>query len=210
MTRALLLLAAVLLLAGCGAGDGERDAARPDGPAALVEALRGGGYVLYLRHAETDLTERDYLGAPMHDCERQRNLNEAGREQARAIGEAVRALGIPTGQVVSSEYCRCLETARLAFDRVVPEPLLTGLPGPGEADYEERTAALRRLLGEPPAAGSNRVVVGHGKNLEAVTDVSPDEGESAVFEPLGGSDFRLSGRIPAAVWPQLAEALAEG
>lgn len=214
MSRAPLLLLVVLALAACGGG-AETPAeteAPPSHPRELVEALRGGGHVLYLRHALTDMTQVDVAGAPIDDCARQRNLTARGREQARRIGEALRALEIPTEQVVSSEYCRCLETARLAFDgdRVVPEPLLTGLQGPGEGDYDERVAALRELVGEPPAGRTNRVVVGHGKNLEAVAGVAVDEGETAVFVPLGGGEFRLAGRVPAAVWPQLADELAEG
>jgi phosphohistidine phosphatase SixA len=201
--RAALL--AALLLAGCGT-DGDA----PTGPQALVEELRGGGYVLFLRHTATDQAERDVAGAPIHDCERQRNLNEAGREQAREIGEAIRALELPIGPIVASEYCRTLETARLAFDRVVPDPLLSGLPGPDEDEYDEYVAALRELLGDPPPAGSNRIVVGHIKNLKAAANVEVDEGGTAVFEPLGDGEFRLAGRIPAAVWPQLADALAEG
>jgi phosphohistidine phosphatase SixA len=212
VTRLVLLATVALALAlpACGGGAGEDETPGAEGPQAVGEALRGGGHVLYLRHAATDRTERDALGAPLEDCGRQRNLTDAGREQARRIGEALRRLQIPTGQVVSSEYCRSLETARLAFDRVVPEPLLSGLPPPGEDDYDERVAALRELLGEPPPGTANRVVVGHSWNLEAAADVSIDEGETAVFEPLGGGEFRFAGRIPAAVWPQLADELADG
>lgn len=212
VSRAPLLLLVVLALAACG-GSPETQAeteAPPSDPRDLVDALRGGGHVLYLRHAATDMMEVDVAGAPIEDCARQRNLTARGRDQARRIGEALRALEIPTEQVVSSEYCRCVETAELAFEQVVREPLLTGLPGPGVDDYDERVAALRELVGEPPAGRTNRVVVGHSKNLEAAADMSVDEGETAVFVPLGGGGFRLAGRVPAAVWPQLADELAEG
>jgi phosphohistidine phosphatase SixA len=201
------LLLASALLAGCG-NDGAEPAGRPAGAQALVEALRDGGHVVYLRHAATDRSQRDVLGAPLGDCARQRNLTPEGRDQARRIGEAIRALEIPVGTVVSSEYCRCLETARLAFDRVVPDPLLTGILAPGEGDYDERVAALQELLGDRPAAAANRVVVGHVKNLQAAAGgLEIEEGEAAIFEPLGGREFRLAGRIPAAAWPQLADAL---
>jgi phosphohistidine phosphatase SixA len=206
--RLAFLCVASLVLAACGADADERAAG---GPAELVEALRGGGYVLYLRHTATDQAERDQLdlGAALHDCSRQRNLTDAGREQARRIGEAIRALGIPTGPVVASEYCRTLETARLAFDRVVPDPLLTGIALDDEPDRERRVEALRELLSEPPSEGSNRVVVGHVMNLRAAAGIEIDEGETAVFEARGDDGFELAGRIPAAAWPQLAEALGE-
>lgn len=207
MRRALLL--ALLALAGCGGAAGPEEAA-PAGPQALVEELQRGGHVLYLRHAATDLTEQDVAGAPLADCGRQRNLTAAGREQARTIGRALRELGITVAEVVSSEYCRCLETARLAFGRAKPEPLLSGLPGSGEEGYDERVAALRGLLSEPPPAGANRLVVRHVKNLEAAAKVEVDEGGTAVFEPLGADGFRLARRLPAEAWPQLADALGGG
>jgi phosphohistidine phosphatase SixA len=203
VTRAAVLAPAAALLVACGGAE------RPAGPDALVEDLRRGGHVIFLRHGLTDHSERDVLGAPMHDCARQRNLTEAGREQARQIGEAIRALGIPVGEVVSSEYCRCLETARLAFGRADPDPDLTGLPGPGrEAEHERQVAALRVLLSAPPAPGTNRVVVGHGKSMAAAAGLEPDEGEAVVVAPLPGGGFEQAGRIPASVWPRLADALA--
>jgi phosphohistidine phosphatase SixA len=214
---ALAVLACVpaLALSACGgapAAEAEPEQAPPSGPQEIVEALRGGGYVLYLRHTATDMTKHDAAGAPLEDCDRQRNLTEAGRDEARRIGEALRALEIPTDQVVSSEYCRCLETAKLAFDpeRVVPEPLITGLPGRDEEEYESRVEALRELIGERPAGKTNRVLVGHVKNLEAAAELTVEEGETAVFEPLGAGEFRLLGRFSAATWPQLADALASG
>ncbi|HVM17243.1 MAG TPA: histidine phosphatase family protein [Gaiellaceae bacterium] len=207
MRRILLLPLLAVALGGCG-GDAP-EAREAGGPRALVEALRDGGHVLYLRHALTDHTQSDALAEPLRDCGLQRNLTEEGRRQARALGEAIEALGIPVGAVLSSEYCRCLDTARLAFDRAEPVPLLSGIPAAGERDHAARVAALRELLSEPPPADTNRVVVAHKDNLEDVAGVVLDEGETAVFEPLGNGEFRFAGRVPAAVWTKLAAALAE-
>jgi len=206
MTRRALLVGVLALLAGCGGG--APAAEERAGPRELVEALRGGGHVIYFRHALTDHSQKDALAEPLRSCSLQRNLTEAGREQARSIGEAISTLAIPVGEVRSSEYCRCLDTARLAFGRAEPVPLLSGIPPEGERDHAERVAALRELLAGPPAPRSNRVVVAHKDNLEDTAGVVLEEGEAAVFEPLGGGEFRLLGRIPAAVWPRLAEELA--
>ena len=47
------------------------------------------------------------------------------------------------------------------------------------------------------------------KNLEAAADVEIDEGDTAVFQPFGGSRFRYLGRIPVAAWPRLVEQLRD-
>ena len=92
-------------------------AARPAlaGPA-LVTALRGGGYVLYLRHTSTDFGENDERMTDYADCKSQRNLTDAGRTEARAIGAALRELRIPIGESAGKPVTRrTMETGRLVF-----------------------------------------------------------------------------------------------
>ena len=125
--RSLLAGLLLALVAACGAFD-EPETVRPLVGAELVDALRDGGHVLYLRHAETPEDGTDQPGS-IGDCSRQRLLTDAGRADARAIGEAVRALGVPVGAVLASPYCRTVETAELAFGRaVVEEGLVTPTP----------------------------------------------------------------------------------
>ena len=97
--------------------------ATPRGPAAelkgkaLVEALQDGGYNIYFRHAPTDWGQHDRVEAAGDwtscDPAKMRQLSSEGRATARRIGEAIRALGVPVAKVLSSEYCRAWETARL-------------------------------------------------------------------------------------------------
>lgn len=196
-----LLVPILAALAACG-GDG--DGSRP-GPLEVVERLRGGGYVVFLRHAATDHSQKDVPGVPLTNCAGQRNLNDAGRHEAEVIGRAWRALELPLGDVLSSGYCRTRETAELAFRRYEIVPALTGIPAERVGTYTGRVRALRRLLGTKPRDGENTVVVGHIANLEAATSVEIEEGESAIFEPLGDSRYRLVSKIPASAWPQLAD-----
>jgi broad specificity phosphatase PhoE len=200
--RALLALALLGALAGCGGSDGSD---RPTGPLEVVDRLGGGGYVVFLRHAATDHSQQDRLGAPLTDCSGQRNLNDAGRAQARSIGESWQALELPLGDVLASGYCRTRETAELAFGRATIVPTLTGIPAEMAGTYTGRVRALRRMLGAKPPRGKNTVIVGHIANLEAATQVEIEEGDAAVFEPLGESRYRLLARLPAAAWPQLVE-----
>jgi phosphohistidine phosphatase SixA len=152
---------------------------------ALVEALRGGGYVIYFRHAHTDQSQPDTDVQNLENCETQRNLSEQGRADARAIGAAVETLGIPIGEVLASEYCRTRETAELMFGRVTPTRDLTSRATTAtEAEHAERIEALRRLLATPPAPGTNTVLVGHGFNIGDATGISIAEGEAAIFLPI--------------------------
>jgi phosphohistidine phosphatase SixA len=195
----------VLLAAGCGGATAPETDERLD-PVQLVEALQEGGLVVYLRHTATDRSKEDDTVVDFENCSTQRNLSGRGREQARMIGRAFRELEIPVDEVVSSEYCRTRETAELAFGRPELEPDLTGFPNRGEPTYDERVRRTRELLGEDAGDG-NLVLVAHVKNLEAAAQVSIDEGELAVFQPLGGEDFRHLGDIAASSWPQLVEKL---
>ncbi len=133
------------------------------------------------------------------DCSTQRNLTAQGRAEARAIGAAIRALGIPIGNVRASPYCRTLETAQLAFGRAQKTQAARG--GPSQPDRPERYAALRELLAQPPERGFNDVVVSHGNPFHAVA--GPPylaEGEAAVIQP-DGKGFRVIARITVEEWP---------
>jgi len=86
----------------------------------LWELLRGGGQVVLMRHAVTTPGVGDPSGFRLDDCATQRNLTDAGRDDARRVGAAFRTRGAPVGRVLSSPWCRCLETARLAFGGTSP------------------------------------------------------------------------------------------
>jgi virginiamycin B lyase len=199
--RTFVLAAAAALACVSSAGG----AAPLQGPG-LIRELRDGGYVLYFRHAATDLSQEDTDdSAGLTDCARQRNLDQQGRAEARAIGRAFRALEVPVGQVLASRYCRAKRTATLAFGRAQPTWDLTGLPQAASAREEaRRVAALRRLLGTKPRRGTNTVLVAHLFNIEAAAKLGLAEGEAGIFRPLGDSRFRLVARVGPAEWTRLA------
>ena len=178
--------------------------------AALVAALRGGGYNLYFRHVATDWSQSDRVERrdDWLDCEptRMRQLSAAGRDDARAIGEAMRKLEIPVGEVLASPYCRTMETARLMDVGEVQAS--TDVMNLRAASYFGGRAAIvanaQRLLSTPPAAGANRVIVAHGNVAREATPVYPGEGEGVVFEPDGNDSFRLVGRVTAQDWRRIA------
>jgi len=187
------LLALVIALIAAPAWPAEEMA-----PAEAVALLRGGGYILYFRHVATDFSQNDAKMTSFEDCATQRNLTDKGRADARAIGAAIRELGIPIGKVRASPFCRTIETADLAFGRAEPAAAVRG--GPPQPENPDRYAALRRLLASPPARGTNDVIVSHGNPFHAVA--GPPylaEGEAAVVQPTG-TGFRVITRIKGDEW----------
>jgi hypothetical protein len=172
-------------------------AAEPD--AGLLAELRQGGYVLFLRHTSTDFSQDDSRMKSFEDCATQRNLTDKGRAEARALGEHVKRLKIPIGEVLASPFCRTMETARLAFGKARATNDVRG--GPLSADDPKRYEPLRLLLGTTPAAGTNTVLSSHGNPFRAVA--GPPylaEGEIAVVRPEGGEKFSVIARIPLTDW----------
>src|SRR4051794_10412417 len=93
-----------------------RGAAQPSGDApdkAVVELLRKGGCIVFLRHCKTHSDQADTDPLHLENVAAQRQLSPEGRQQATAIGEALRALKIPFGTVISGRLFRAIETARL-------------------------------------------------------------------------------------------------
>jgi broad specificity phosphatase PhoE len=160
---------------------------------AVWALLRGGGQVVLMRHATTTPGVGDPPGFRLEECATQRNLSDACRDEARRVGAAFRSRGVSVGRVLSSRWCRCLETARLAFGRAEPwEPLDSVFEDRGREP--ERTRAVRGLVGARPADG-NLVLVTHGANIRALTGLSPAQGEFLVLSAEPGGRFRVAGRL---------------
>jgi len=195
-----LLLAVSLVAFAATAAD-----TAPRGQAAagksLLTALRDGGYILYFRHTATDFSQNDDQMTGYEDCARQRNLTDAGRADARAIGASIRTLGIPIGEVLASPFCRTRETAELMFGRATISDAVRGGPASTEGGrYEE----LRALLARPVPGKVNLVIASHGNPFAAIAGTPYlAEGEAAVIGPLGGGSFAVVARIRKDQWSEL-------
>jgi phosphohistidine phosphatase SixA len=163
---------------------------------ALWAALAEGGHVALMRHALAPGTG-DPENFRLEDCSTQRNLDETGREQARRTGEAFRERGVEIGQVLSSRWCRCLETAELlGLGEVVAFAPLDSFFG-DRARGPEQTEAVRALLADADPEGPSLVMVTHQVNITALTGIFPRSGEVVVLR-LGGPDiFETIGAISA-------------
>lgn len=161
---------------------------------AAWDALRAGGHVALVRHASAPGTG-DPPGFRLDDCATQRNLSAAGRDEARRLGDRLRGEGVRVDAVYSSEWCRCLETARLLeLAPAVPMPALNSFfARPAAAG--DQTAALRAWIGANIPVGTV-VMVTHQVVMTALTDVFPRSGETIVVRPLAGGGLQVVGRIP--------------
>jgi len=154
--------------------------------------LRDGGHVVLLRHAFVT-GNTDPANFDIDNCATQLNLSERGKQQSSRIGALFTARAAPIGRVLSSRYCRCLDTARIAFE-TEPEPFapLDLL----KTDPEQKAAQLAAIMKEIRgySGSDNLVLVTHLENIEALTGIAPREGEAVVVAPEGDA-LKVLGRV---------------
>jgi broad specificity phosphatase PhoE len=183
---ALLALVALAAATPARADDGER----------LWTLLAGGGQVVMIRHAITTPGVGDPPNMRLGDCASQRNLTDEGRAHARRVGEAFRGRRIPVARVLTSPWCRCLETAKLAFGTFGAAETwapLGNLYGRSEL-RDDQVKAMKATLGER-RTGGNLVLVSHGSTISAVTGINPDTAEMVIVTPQGDGGFVVAGRL---------------
>jgi phosphohistidine phosphatase SixA len=178
-----------LALSIAAAGFGRAQAAEP-----FWADLRSGRATALLRHALAPGVD-DPEGFKLGDCSTQRNLSDAGRAQARAIGELFRANGVESASIYSSRWCRCLDTARLlGLGDVTLLPLLDSLFGQPSAGPDRSTALMawhRNQRFDRPV-----VLVTHQANITILTDEGPASGETVFVRFHAESDVEVIGRVP--------------
>lgn len=159
-------------------------AATPLTPEALWQQLQQPGEVLYvvlLRHAIAPGTG-DPANFQLDDCSTQRNLSEAGRSQAAQIGQAFRDRGVAVQQVLSSQWCRCLETAEsMDLGEVEPYPALNSFFGDRRTAAAQTAAVKQYLLSQADNPGVT-VMVTHQVNITGLTEIFPRSGEAVVLQ----------------------------
>ena len=160
----------------------------------IARNMQDGNHFVILRHALAPGTgdPQDFV---LGDCATQRNLSAKGRSQAEKIGELLRSHGIDNARVFSSQWCRCLETARLlGLGEVEELPALNSFFRFFEKK-EKQTAELRAWLKEQDL-GMPLVLVTHQVNITALTGVFPGSGEMVIVERKEGGKLRVAGTVP--------------
>lgn len=166
--------------------------ARADADQALAARLRRGGNIILMRHAATVPGIGDPDGFVLNQCATQRNLSATGRQDAARVGAAFLRLGIPVGAVLSSRWCRCMDTARLAFRRVDAAPLLDSM-FLDDADTRARKVREARAWLGTMRVTANVVMVTHDVNIQALTGRHVRQGEMVVAAADETGALRVAG-----------------
>jgi phosphohistidine phosphatase SixA len=156
-------------------------------------ALKQGGKVVLLRHTHVDIREGIGHLAP-GNCAEEVNLSSRGVEQAKRIGEAFRAHGVAVGEVLTSPYCRCIDTGRFAFGRATPVQYLKppGVVSEDQAKLNQERVVQEILKHRDP---SNLVMITHDLDIaNVVLEDTVPMGEFFVLQP-NGADFDVIGKI---------------
>ena len=197
------LVVAMLVAAWCAAAPAQTLEGQ-----ALVAVLRAGGCVIVMRHASSPAELPEPGDVAPGNTDRERQLDAAGRATARAMGAALRALGVPFAEVLASPTFRAMQTAELVNVAPVQAVAELGDGGQGMQQHDagiERSAWLRAAAARPPPAGTNRLMITHSPNLRgAFADAAADmaDGESLVIRPERG-DAKIIAHVKIEEWPTL-------
>ncbi|BBP44414.1 histidine phosphatase family protein [Thiosulfativibrio zosterae] len=175
----------------------------------LLTQLKQGGFVLYMRHGNTDNSRPDRVpSVDLNDCNTQRVLNELGQTVTKQVGVYVRQAGIPVGEVFSSPMCRAKNSALNAFGHFTLEPAIMYTGGMTSAQKKPVLAKTRELISKPVAPGTNRFLVAHAPNMMDLMGYFPKEATLVIFKPKGHSQFDYLGSIRPQDWSELLKPTA--
>ena len=169
------------------------DIARAD-DAAAWSALRAGGNVALMRHADAPGGVGDPPGFRNDDCATQRNLSAKGRADAKRIGARLKSEGIAVDQILASPWCRCMDTATLLELGPVEAAPTFGNVVVLRDQTEALTAGARAVIGKWTGRG-NLLVVTHGANILALTTISPASGVIVVVRSGSAAGIEPVGRL---------------
>lgn len=176
------------------------------GPA-LVKALQGGGYVMVMRHAASPRDPPAAEAVAEGNVKRERQLDAEGIKSATTMGEALKALRIPVGQIWSSPTFRALQTARYLG---VAAPRPAEELGDGGQNMQAAQAAqsawLKARAAERPRAGTNTLLITHFPNINATFSAQASgvaDGEALIFRPNGSGGAELVARVKIDDWARL-------
>jgi len=157
--------------------------------------LKKPGHMVLLRHANSPESPPDADKVDFKNCATQRRLDDAGRAQAKRVGDAFRKHGITSLRIYSSQYCRAMDTGRLI--RLGPVKELPALNQVyladlgGMKDAGEKGRAFMRTI----PARQLTMLISHVTNIQAMAGVSLASGEFAVVHTDGSGSVTIDGRI---------------
>ncbi len=171
----------------------------------LLHALREGGNVVVMRHAHAPAALPDASTADPGNSARERQLDQQGKNEMAAMGNALRELRIPVGEVQSSPTFRALQTAQYAGWKNIRTMEALGDGGQSMQGATLEQAAYLRKEAARPTPGTNRILISHSPNLQRAFPEwtkGITEGEALILRPSASGKLELLGRVPVTEWPK--------
>tara|TARA_Y100001970_G_scaffold185548_1_gene225649 strand:+ start:1891 stop:2451 length:561 start_codon:yes stop_codon:yes gene_type:complete len=141
-----------------------------------------GDKIILIRHSIAPGTG-DPPGFKIDDCKTQRNLSEKGITQSKEIGELFKKNKIKIDQVLSSQWCRCKDTAKYAFKKYKEFPALNStFQTPYDKNADRQIKELKNYIRDWDGNGRNLILVTHYVIITAVTDAIPRSGEIVIID----------------------------
>ena len=160
----------------------------------LIAQMKSGGHFLMIRHAQAP-GSGDPENFKIGDCSTQRNLDDRGRDQARAIGDWLRRGGIKKARIYSSQWCRCLDTANLMnLGPVTPLPALNSFYDRPQ-DREPNLRELRLFLSKQKSHDELLILVTHFVTISAISGKAVSSGEGVVLRMEEKGTYEFVGTI---------------
>ena len=160
----------------------------------VIDRLNDGGHILMIRHALAP-GNGDPPNFKIGDCATQRNLDDTGRNQARSIGVWLRNNGISSARVYSSQWCRCLETARLLNLGPVQELAALNSFYERTQDREPNLKALNDFISQQPVKGELIILVTHFVTIAGIAGTSVSSGDGALLALHEDAPYTVVGRL---------------
>ena len=160
----------------------------------LIDQLKNGNYILMLRHALAPGTG-DPPNFQIGTCATQRNLDENGRTQAKAIGDWLRSKGIQKAKVYSSQWCRCLETAKLIGLGVVMDLPALNSSFNRPRDRDRNIKVLRAFFSKLSLNDELIILVTHYVTILEIAQQAVSSGEGVVLKLTEDGKPQFVGRL---------------
>ena len=148
----------------------------------IINQLKSGGNIIFIRHAIAP-GNGDPDNFNLKDCSTQRNLSKNGIEQSKKIGEFFKDNKIKIDKVLSSEWCRCKDTAKYAFNNYFEFPALNSTFQSSFAKNEpKQLKQLQTFVNNWDGDGGNLVLITHYSIITAITNAVPSSGEIIITD----------------------------
>ena len=145
------------------------------------DPAKDGDKIILIRHSKAP-GFGDPPGFKIHDCKTQRNLSKEGIEQSEKIGKLFKKNQIKIDQVLSSQWCRCKDTAKYAFKNFKEFSALNStFQPPYDKNSKKQIKELKDFIQKWNGRGGNLILVTHYVIINAITDVVPRSGEIVII-----------------------------